>query len=472
MSPDRPPRPAVPLAALSGLLTAAVVLRAPRFTESLWYDEIAAWATHGTLGPGGIVGSFTEPSNHILHTLLSWCSVRLLEPAIGFELALRLPALVFSVLAVWATWSLATECLSRRGAVIAGALMAGLPVAILEGVEARGYSMMIFFSAVASRLLLVNLRDERAWRWVLYAVACALGTWAHFVTAFVPIGHAAWLAWRALREGSWRLTVRGWAAAGLAAAVTIALYAPALADLLAHRTMYTASRGDEPEILGIEGWHTLLQLGGSWAWWAAAPGLVLAGIGLASARGNPRLADAAWATLLGLPVFIAVVAIAGSWTYARFSLFSLPGAVLVMAAGIDALWTRHRLLGIGAAALLVISSASDLLTRPPKQPLRDAADDVREHMLPGDTILVVGIAHHVMDLYLADLEPAWSPMHGIDLPAQLERRPTWIIILYPRRVSPEHRALLAGLGYSLWRRFDGWVDWGAGDVEVWHRDGR
>ena len=87
-----------------------------------------------------------------------------------------------------------------------------------------------------------------------------------------------------------------WTAAALAAALTLLLYAPALPDLLAQRGMYTAARGNEPGVFGPEGWHTLLQLGGSWSAWAALPGLALAAFGLASA---PRRCSAA----VSSPVF-------------------------------------------------------------------------------------------------------------------------------------------------------------------------
>ena len=264
---------------MAGLVAAAILIRATRLTESLWYDEIAAYFTSGVLGPGGIVTSFTEPSNHVAHTLLSWCSVSLLQNTLGFELALRVPALLFSVGAVAATAMLARVVLDRRGALLAAALMAVTPVAVLEGVEARGYSMMICCSALASWALLANLANERCWRWFLYGLICALGIWAHFVTAFVPIGHTAWLLWRAIRyRDPWVLRAAG--AVGLAAVLSVALYTPALGDLLRTRGIYLATRGDEPSIFGPEGWHALLQMGGSWYFLAALPGLALAAIGL------------------------------------------------------------------------------------------------------------------------------------------------------------------------------------------------
>jgi uncharacterized membrane protein len=158
---------------LAGLVVVGLLVRATRLTESLWYDEIAAWRMFGLHGPGAITTTFFEPSNHIAHTLLSWWSVKALEWAIGFELALRLPALLFSLGAIAAVYGMARCASGPRVALIAAGLMAVLPVPVLEGAEARGYSMMICFSALASWAFLANVNSQRTWRWCVYAGLCA-----------------------------------------------------------------------------------------------------------------------------------------------------------------------------------------------------------------------------------------------------------------------------------------------------------
>ncbi|MCH7797033.1 MAG: glycosyltransferase family 39 protein [Planctomycetes bacterium] len=473
---DRPGLPRMTFLIVVAATAVGMLLRASRLTESLWYDEIAAWTSHGVLGPRAIVASFAEPSNHIAHTLLSWYSVTLFEPALGFALALRLPALLFSLAAITAVWGLARQVLGPRPAIFAAGFMAVLPVAVLEGTEARGYSMMICFSALASWTLLANIARERTWRWALYAALIAMGVWVHFVTAFVAIGHASWLAWRAARHREIGLAARGGAAIGVAALVTIALYAPALPELLAGRGMYGSSRGDEPSVFGPQGVHALLQLGGSWYIWAALPGLALAVAGAAtvprSATPRPSPRDAAALTLLGLPIFLVVVLVAGSWMYARFALFSLPGAVLLMAVGLDRVWVRHRAAGIAAGLMVVAASLADLAVRPARQPLGDAAALVRDRLGDGERILVVGLAHRVIDVYLADLDPQYSFMHGADLERKLTQiEPAWIVLYYPDRVSDGNYALLDERGYELVERFPGWADWTNGDVLV-YRDSR
>ncbi|MHC4969117.1 MAG: glycosyltransferase family 39 protein [Planctomycetota bacterium] len=449
---------------LAGLVVVGLLVRATRLPESLWYDEIAAWRMFGMHGPGAITSTFFEPSNHIAHTLASWCCVKLLEGAVGFEMALRLAALLFSLGTVAAVYGLARCAAGTRTAVIAAGFMAVLPVPVLEGAEARGYSMMICFSALASWAFLANLKEQRTWRWCAYAALCAAGIWAHPLTAFVPVGHAAWLAWQWVRQRKAGPAVRGGLALALAAVITLALYAPVIPEILDQRGMYTSARGDEPLVFGTEGWHAVVQLGGSWYAWAAWPGIVLAVVGLIHARHNP----AAAVTLLGLPIFLLVFLAAGTWMYARFALFSVPGAVLMMALGLDALARRNRIVALAAGALVLAASAADLALRPPKQPLRDAAEYVHAHRADDDRVLVIGLAHQVMDLYLD--RPQYSLQHGVDLDEQLSAaEPAWVVLYYPNHVSADGYAALDRRGFVESRRFRGWVDWDNGDVLVYRK---
>ena len=461
---------------VAGLIAIGLLVRATRIGESLWYDEIAAWLSFGIHGPGPIMGNFYDPANHVAHTLLSWCAVELIEPALGFELALRLPALLFSLAAIAGMYGLARLTLSRRAAVVAGLFMAVLPVAMLEGTEARGYSMMICFAAWMTWLLLATRSGNRAWMWCLYAVVCALGVWTHFVTAFVPIGHAVWLIWRATRHKETAWAIRGALALTLATVLSIALYAPAIPDLLNAQSIYIASSGTEPGVLGPEGLHALLQLGGSWYPWAAWAGLGLLLLGLTTTPPRPKndsrplLREVGVIAMLGLPLMVIVVSLLGSWMYARFALFSLPGAVLFMAGGIDLLWRKKRLAAQSLVLLIIALSAVDLLVRPAKQPLRDAAEFVAQQRTANDSILVIGLAHRVMDVYLFDLQPAYSLGHGVDLSQKLnDVNPQWIILYYPNHLTPDRATLLEHHGYKLTQQFRGWVDWNNGDVQIYTR---
>jgi mannosyltransferase len=459
--------------ALLGVLVIAFLVRLTRLGESLWYDEIAAWATYGAHGPGPIMGNYFDPSNHVAHTLLSWASVQLLG---GNVVALRVPALLFSLLSVIAVFALVRRACGPRVALLAAGLTAVLPVSVLEGVEARGYSMMICLGAAMTWALLAAWEDGTAWRWVIYAALVTLGVWAHPMTLFVPLGHGLWLGWEAARswgrrEGFDRRLGAAAIAVGLAVVLTVTLYAPLIPDALAIRAGLAATSADQPTLLGPEGWHGLLQLGGSWYWWAAWVGLAVGMLGIAVVAADERARKAALAALLGWPLLVAAVVATGVWVYARFSLFALPGMVLLMASGLEALWLRRRALGWVVLGVLLASSAADLAYRPPKQPLRDAADYVRSACHEGEAVLVVGLAHGVLDAYGQGVSLEYSLQHGADLDVKLDARsPAWIVLYYPNHVSAERYALLSDRGYTLAARFRGWVDWTNGDVLVYRRD--
>jgi len=455
-----------------GVVGLGLVVRATRLGESLWYDEIAAWTSYGVHGPGPIVGNYFDPSNHILHTLLTWVSVTLLDSTGAMEVVLRLPALLFSLASIVAVWGLARHAAGPRAGVSAALLGAALPVMVLESAEARGYSMMIFFAATSTWTFLAALRDDRAWQWTLYATLCALGVWTHFVTAFVPIGHAVWLAWIMVVRRERCAVLRGSAALALAAVVSIMLWSPALPDfirLLSVQETFADADEAQPGVFGIEGLHLVYELGGAWFWWSALPGLALFIGGLVVTLRQERAArHAGAASLLGLPIMLVAVFVAGTWMYARFALFVLPGAIVMMAIALDALWSGRAWLSVGAGVVVVGAAVADLAIRPPKQPLREAAAYVLE---PREPVVAIGVFHGVINIYTPPDESFIVVPHASDdiEDAIASTQPRFVVVLYPHLLTADRQRLLESRGYEVRRRFDGWADWGRGDVVVYER---
>ena len=58
------------VALVAAVLLAAAV-RAPFLTDSLWYDEIAAFLGYSINGPWGAVSTYYTQANHVLHSLLA-----------------------------------------------------------------------------------------------------------------------------------------------------------------------------------------------------------------------------------------------------------------------------------------------------------------------------------------------------------------------------------------------------------------
>lgn len=467
------------LYAMTGLIVLGLLVRCTRLTESLWYDEIASWHTYngGTSGFGAVMGAFLDPINHTFHTLLNRFSVQWLAGDVVIEVAFRLPAMLFSLTTIPVMFGLGRAAVSERVGWIAALLAAIAPVCVLEGVEARGYAQMIFFSAAATWTLIEAMRRGSPWLWLLYAVCCALGVWSHFVTAWIAIGHGAWLMWRFARVRQDRSRCgQGMIALALGGVLAITLYAPLIPGLLAWRSNFAAASPDQPRIIGPEGLHALMQLGGAWTWKAAIVGLLAFGGGLIAAmrqgsddarRVQPHAVLSL--SLVGIGLMLAVVAVSGTWLYARFMLFVMPGAMLAMAMGVDAAWRKRIELGIAAMASIVVAGFVEVISLPPKQPLREAVEFVKQRMREGDRVLAVGVAHDVLRIYDYDMELniANSFMLGRDLEAKLETvQPRWVFVEYPLRVPADRYQVLAAHGYREVARLDGWADWGHGDVLI------
>jgi mannosyltransferase len=472
---------------LIALILAGLIIRGWRINESLWYDEIASWMTYnaGVDSWGAVVGSFLDPINHVLHTLFNRWSVALLSEHIGVEPAFRLPALLFSLLTIPVMFLLGREAVNERAGWIAAGFAAIAPVCVLEGVEARGYAQMIFFSAAATWLFMRALRGPsraRPWLWMAYALCCTLGVWSQFVTAWIAIGHGAWLLWRLVRHREdRRRCVQGFIALLMAGVFSVTLYAPMIPGMLEWKANFLASAPDQPRLLSAEGLHALLQLGGAWYWWSAIPGLMIFMLGVAALSRKRQPAqfevsgcNALTLALLGLPLMLLTVALSGSWLYARFMLFAIPGALMAMAAGIDALWRWRRGAGIAALGLVILTSIADLVARPSKQPLREAMMFVNSRANPGDRALEVGVAHGVLRVYAReDVHIASGFFHGRDLAAKLDGlQPRWVVVEYPLKVKAESLAELGERGYVVTQHFDGWADWGHGDVAVFEKPSR
>lgn len=183
--------------------------------QPLWLDE----ATTAHYAESGLVGSiFAEPPNPPLFYVLEYFVVRRLGAT---EWALRLPAAVFGVLAVPAAWAVARRLFPqpRITAATTAAVAAVSPFLIYLSQEARGYSLVILLTLLATLYFLRFCeREGRAGRsedpplqtggarpplpldgagrdLVIYMALSGLLMYTHYYGAWVLLAHEAvyWL---------------------------------------------------------------------------------------------------------------------------------------------------------------------------------------------------------------------------------------------------------------------------------------
>lgn len=490
------------IAALACAAAAGLAQRADILAQSLWFDEIAAFLDYSQWGVGASMGTYFSLANHPFHSMA--VAAALNATGTVSELVLRAPSLLAGLFAVpacaWLAWESASAPnrganpraavtpdaapAAARLAILAAIAMLLMPLAILASTESRGYAMMILLAAIASAAQLRALRQTSAghpvW-WLAYSGACALGCWTHPTFVALPLTHGTVAASDVLRRGprASMPSIANLAALVLAAITTMALTSPLLPDVMRVIREFTASDGDEPTAIGVEGVLLVLQTCGAWVPWAAGIGAMLVVPGAArawSAGGAMRMA--VWLPALAAALLAIGSLLAGSWIYARFALFTVPATAIAAALGVQ-VWLDQprRTLALGVPLAVAVAWSASILTLGPRQPIRDAVEWIAQRRTEGQLVASAGLADNVTAMYATVLDgESASPnsirsagLGGAQLNA-LSPAPDYLIVLYPALFERAGGAVQAKeLGLSPARAFPGWIDQGQGEVRVYAR---
>jgi hypothetical protein len=479
---ERAPAASSSILLLVGILAVAIVVRVPLLGQSLWYDEIVPFGGYSLLGPGPTIGNYYSQANHVFSQLLLWCSASIVG---ADEFGLRAPAFLASLLAIVAVWGAVRTVADERTALLSAAIMAFMPLHVLAGTDARGYAITIATSAVALWGIASARETGRILGWLVAGVAVALGVWAHLVAVAFALGAGLLFAADLARGQRRHDALAGLLMLSGAALLTLLLYSPILPDFLALRGQFGQHSASVPSLLGPEMQAALLGLGGAWPigsgvlrWLTAVPGLLLALVGAISLWRTRRERPLAWLALLGFlgfPVTIALVAVGDSWLYARFLLFALPSIAIAIAAGLLACTARVGTRGaVVACCGLGVLHIAQLWTLPPRQPLREALDRAVAESPRGRPVGVIGLMDNPIAYYglTRGVEIIDFGLGGARFPENAARVPTTaIVVLYPDALPEATRERLRAAAFAPVARLDGWIDWGAGAVEVWKRAG-
>lgn len=150
--------------------------------NSLWLDEAATYdfSVNSFANIWGITagGEFNPPLFHWAeHIMLMFGNN---------EVILRFVPALLGVLSIPVFYLVGKEFLDRNTGIIAAAACTVSPFLIYYSQEARAYSMMLFFVALATLFFLRAMKSGDRLQWVLFGVFSALAFWTHFY-AFVMI---------------------------------------------------------------------------------------------------------------------------------------------------------------------------------------------------------------------------------------------------------------------------------------------
>jgi mannosyltransferase len=443
---------------LAAIVLVALVARFISLNSGLWTDEITALLQSFRLPGVDALTTYLGDNHHPLYSIFGRVSL----VAFGESpWALRLPAVLFGVATVPATYAVARLVSSRTEALLASLVLAVSYHHVWFSQNARGYTLSGLL-ALLSTWALVQMLDRGSWRlaWA-YALCAALAAYTHLTMIFVAVGQAMVAATAiALPErGTGRVDWRVPAAAFvLAAVLTVLFYAPMLnqvLDFFLNRPSRLLA-SSTPSWALREGIRVLLVgLGGAGAALATvvlAAGAAAGALGLATIfRTNRTLALA----IVVPPLVLFSGALVGRGTmYPRFFFFAAGTAVIVLVRGVFAStellrrrWSRFPASAMATAccAIVVGASAASLRYnyRYPKQDFAGAMRYVLATKAPDD---VVGFAGVTIDPYRAIYGQNWPTINSVDeINALRKRGRTWFIYTFPRYLgagAPELSAIV------------------------------
>ncbi|WP_284163824.1 glycosyltransferase family 39 protein [Frigidibacter sp. SD6-1] len=482
MTPTRADRLALGL-----ILFLALALRLPVMTGPLWFDEIVTVQTHLKSGWGEMLSSYSM-NHHYLHNLAAKLSMSVFGEQ---PWAIRLPALIFGLLGIWAMWRLALDLGGRLPALGTALLMALFYHHIWFSTNARGYTGLALFSTLGVFYVLRGLRSGRLADWLFFAACLAATIFTHLTGAFlyVTLG-LLWLALIAARARTGtldRATVTGplvgFLLGGL---VTLALYAPVVPSLLAEVSgVAKTSAGDpmqeyqNPLWTIYEGLRTGLGQAGPLPLLvgALAAALVLCGA-LALRRRAPLFAPI---TIGHILLTIALLLAVGMRIWPRFFFTDIPFLLFLLVMGVGLVCGRIATLlpaRLGAALFPLAILAMAAVLAPlaarnysaPKQDLAGAYGAVELARAPGERVFAISYSGEIFTGYFgADWGTIWT---DADYRAAADQPgPLTVVVTFPARNLREYPSIAADLeARKLTERAALPGTLGDGYVLILHRD--
>jgi mannosyltransferase len=430
--------------ALAIIVAVALVARLITIDSGYWVDEIYALRASFRLPGMGVFTTFLGDTHHPLYSVFGRIALLLFGES---PWSVRLPAVLFGVAAIPATYVVARLVASRREALLASLLLAVSYHHVWFSQNARGYTLIALL-ALLSTWALVKLLEVTSWpmAWA-YAAFAALAAYTHLTMVFVAVGQAVAAALVLASSGhqrdriDWRILSSAFV---LAALLTLLLYAPMLSqvtDFFINKPSPLLSTST-PSWALREGVRVLaMGLGASGTVFAVSMVMVGGVIGLVGLAAIFRSSRAMGFAIMLPPLAVLVGALLGRGTmYPRFFFFAAGTGVIVMVRGLFASaelvrrwWPRFPAASAMAVSLfLVVASTASLGLnyRYPKQDFAGAMRYVLETKAPDD---VVGFAGVPGDPYRAIYGQDWPTVKtAADLSALRTRGRTWLIYTFPR----------------------------------------
>lgn len=308
-----------------------------------------------------------------------------------------LPGIGTVALGIWLVYLTAT----RRAAVLAGVLLAVLPIAVHYSQEVRMYSLMGFWLLGATIALVYWVkRPERQRYLVMYVLLMTASFYTHYFTCLCVLSHWFYLAFVGGEKN--RLVLRpGWWLANSLIVVLYIPWIPGVIDLLQHLDQLKVGGdiGWIPPItlysLPSAIWQFLTLTDGlaqSWPVYFSLPLAVLLLTGaICRLDRTPHKFHVLLASYTLLPLIVIFLI---SWKtpllIERYLMFSALGIPMVLAVAVDRLWRRSSVMAMTVLTLVLLVEGAGLANdyRADDEPFDVVVNHVNEHYGANDRIVI------------------------------------------------------------------------------------
>lgn len=473
---------------LAAALAIAVAARFAGLGSSLWYDEVTTLLNFVRLPVGELVADFSSLNNHPLYSLTAKASVSLFGETAQ---ALRLPAAVFGIGAIAAFWPISRRVLTPALALLTLLLLALSYHHVWFSQNARGYTMLLFWTTISTALFLVGARKNSMAIWAGYGAVFAAAMYTHLTAAFYFAAHGAIYAGvllrRLYRRDGESGVLTGWPpfiGMALGLALTLLVYAPMLGDMTSTFSGVRQSAPTEPLAHWKDPSFVIANLVGQIASLGPFMALVLPPAVILIFFGAYRISrkDGLLAAIyvLQIPITIAVLLLADMRIWPRYFFVEIAFLYLSLVVGvfaaIDVVCSyamRHWRLGnaqpwlTGVASVAMIIGSLSLLSRnyaAPKQDLAGAVAAIESLAGPFDVKSVYGVAAEPVIGYYA---PDWQELSPAMIRSSPRPRRVWTLIAFRDQVAASDPAAWAAFEreFELVERLPGTL--GGGGVFVY-----
>lgn len=171
---------------LSIIFIFAIISHGFSINTDLWIDEVLTVVNYVRLDLGQILSNFSSDNQHMLYSALAQISVNFFGET---AFAVRLPALLFGLGSILAIASLTRYVFGNKEALFSATLLAVSYHHIWFSQNARGYTILLFGTIIATEFMLRGLETKKWKYWIAYAIAITMAAWAHLTAVFIAIAH-------------------------------------------------------------------------------------------------------------------------------------------------------------------------------------------------------------------------------------------------------------------------------------------